>query len=81
VLGQTLSVQHSAYSWAAGHRMHHKYLDTDADPHNTMRGWLFTHVGWFFMTQHPDVVTKEKRLDNSDLEEDHVIMFQHKHYQ
>ena len=32
------------YKWCVDHRLHHKYSDTDADPHNALRGTLFSHV-------------------------------------
>lgn len=35
---QTLSFQQSIYDWARDHRVHHKFTDTDADPHNSRRG-------------------------------------------
>lgn len=35
---QTFSFQQSIYDWARDHRVHHKFTDTDADPHNSKRG-------------------------------------------
>jgi stearoyl-CoA desaturase (delta-9 desaturase) len=33
--------------WAANHRHHHKYSDTDQDPHSPVqRGFWWSHVGW-----------------------------------
>lgn len=34
---QTMAFQDSAYHWARDHRVHHKYSETDADPHNATR--------------------------------------------
>ena len=33
--------------WAAQHRLHHRHADTDADPHSSPRGFLFSHLVWF----------------------------------
>lgn len=34
---QTMAFQDSAYHWARDHRVHHKFSETDADPHNATR--------------------------------------------
>jgi len=80
MLGQTMTGQYTVYSWSVGHRVHHKYSDSDADPHNTKRGFFFAHVGWLFRKEHPLVSMKERLYDYSDLERDGVVMFQHKYY-
>lgn len=72
----TLLLQKDVYTWALDHRVHHKYSETDADPHDARRGFFFAHVAWLFMTPHPDVVAKRKAVDMSDLEADPIIMWQ-----
>lgn len=57
------------------HRVHHKYSDTNADPHNRSRGFLFSHIGWLFVKKHPEVVEKGREIDLSDLKADPVFMF------
>jgi stearoyl-CoA desaturase (Delta-9 desaturase) len=32
--------------WAAHHRAHHKYSDTERDIHSPIRGFWWSHVGW-----------------------------------
>lgn len=76
----TITGQRHVYAWALDHRVHHKYSETDADPHNAKRGFLFAHVGWLFTTPHPDVVAKRKVVDMSDLEADPIVMWQKKLY-
>lgn len=76
----TLAFQDCAMHWARDHRVHHKYSETDADPHNATRGFFFSHVGWLLCRKHPDVIAKGKRLDISDLEADPVLRFQKKYY-
>ena len=38
---QTVAGQNCLYIWCRDHRVHHKYSETDADPHNTNRGFFF----------------------------------------
>ncbi|EFA12797.1 acyl-CoA Delta(11) desaturase isoform X1 [Tribolium castaneum] len=76
----TITGQRHVYVWALDHRVHHKYSETDADPHNAKRGFLFSHVGWLVLTPHPDVVEKRKAVDMSDLEADPLIMWHKKLY-
>lgn len=64
--------------WARDHRMHHKYSETDADPHNATRGFFFSHIGWLLVRKHPDLKNKGKGLDMSDLYEDKIALFQKK---
>uniref|UniRef100_A0A1L8EJ74 Putative fatty acid desaturase n=2 Tax=Haematobia irritans TaxID=7368 RepID=A0A1L8EJ74_HAEIR len=72
----TIAGQRDAYTWALDHRIHHKFSETEADPHNAKRGFWFAHVGWLFLTPHPKVAEKRKVIDMSDLENDGVVMFQ-----
>ncbi|XP_073818163.1 acyl-CoA Delta-9 desaturase-like [Musca autumnalis] len=76
----TMAFQNSIYEWSRDHRVHHKFTETDADPHNAMRGFFFSHVGWLLCKKHPAVKEKGKTIDLSDLEADPWIMWQHKYY-
>ncbi|XP_055594368.1 delta(9)-fatty-acid desaturase fat-7-like [Uranotaenia lowii] len=76
----TLAGQNCLYVWVRDHRQHHKYSDTDADPHNANRGFFFSHVGWLMSKKHPKVIEYGKKMDMSDLEADPWIMFQKDHY-
>jgi stearoyl-CoA desaturase (delta-9 desaturase) len=40
------AVQNSALKWCADHRLHHAKTDTERDPYNIRRGFLWAHVGW-----------------------------------
>ncbi|XP_050508801.1 acyl-CoA Delta-9 desaturase-like isoform X3 [Diabrotica virgifera virgifera] len=80
MLLQTVALQNDIYIWVRDHRMHHKYTDTNADPHNSNRGFFFCHVGWLLMKKHPDVKTKGKNIDMSDVAADPVVKFQRKYY-
>ncbi|XP_065186514.1 acyl-CoA desaturase 1-like [Sycon ciliatum] len=72
--------QGSIYHWCRDHRIHHKFSETDADPHNSQRGMFFAHMGWLLRDKHPQVLKKGGELDLSDLEADWVVTFQAKHY-
>lgn len=76
MISQTLAFQNSIYEWVRDHRVHHKFTDTDADPHNAKRGFFFSHIGWLMMKKHTDVREKGKTVDMTDLESDPIVMFQ-----
>jgi stearoyl-CoA desaturase (delta-9 desaturase) len=40
------AVQRGPLWWAANHRAHHRYSDTERDPHSATRGFWWSHVGW-----------------------------------
>ncbi|CAG2121109.1 unnamed protein product, partial [Medioppia subpectinata] len=77
---QTAALQNDIYEWCRDHRVHHKYTDTDADPHNSSRGFFFAHVGWLLCRKHPDVIRKGQTIDMSDLMADPIVRFQRKYY-
>lgn len=68
--------QNDIYEWCRDHRVHHKFSETDADPHNAKRGFFFSHMGWLCVRKHPDVMTKGAAVDLSDLLEDPVVKYQ-----
>ncbi|XKL62352.1 hypothetical protein PGB90_002185 [Kerria lacca] len=80
MFGQTMAFQNHIYEWVRDHRVHHKFTDTDADPHNSKRGFFFSHMGWLMVRKHVDVMDKGKTVDMSDLEQDSIVMWQKKHY-
>ncbi|XP_054156837.1 stearoyl-CoA desaturase 5-like [Oppia nitens] len=77
---QTMAVENSVYDWCREHRVHHKYSETDADPHNANRGFFFAHIGWLLCRKHPDVQLKGQSVDLSDLWNDPMLRFQHRYY-
>lgn len=76
----SIAFQNSIYEWARDHRVHHKFSETDADPHNALRGFFFAHVGWLLCKKHPQVTEKGQGIDLSDLRSDTIVAFQHKYY-
>jgi stearoyl-CoA desaturase (delta-9 desaturase) len=62
VLAQSTS-QKSVIWWAAKHRHHHRYSDTDLDVHSPVRrSFLYSHMGWIF----------DRRHDNESFDRDTV---------
>lgn len=80
MLANCLSMQNDILEWSRDHRVHHKYSETTADPHNIKRGFFFAHIGWLLMKKHPDVLIKGRNIDLSDLQRDPVVKFQHRFY-
>lgn len=76
----SMAFQNDVIEWARDHRCHHKWTDTDADPHNTTRGMFFAHMGWLMVRKHPEVKRKGAQLDLSDLLNDPILAFQRRHY-
>ncbi len=45
--------------WCLTHKLHHRYSDTDFDPHNRKRGFWYSHFGWTMatnMSKAPDML-------------------------
>ena len=70
------SVQNSALAWSKDHRAHHTFTDTDKDPYNAQEGFWWSHVGW--------VLHEGAEIEGAprvtDLENDPLVMWQHKYY-
>lgn len=71
------AVEGSIRWWARDHRAHHRYTDTDKDPYSVRKGLLYSHFGWMVIKQNPKRIG---RTDISDLNEDRVVVWQHRHY-
>lgn len=71
------AVEGSVRWWARDHRAHHRYTDTEKDPYSVRKGLLYSHFGWMVMKQNPKRIG---RTDISDLNEDPVVVWQHRNY-
>lgn len=72
----TMVLQRSALDWSRNHRVHHRFADTEQDPHDIHRGFFHAHMGWIF---------HHRPLDSDysavpDLLQNPRVIFQHKHY-
>ena len=71
------SVEGSIKWWGHSHRIHHRYTDTPRDPYDARRGLFYSHMGWMILQPNPKY---RARADISDLIDDWVVRFQHRHY-
>lgn len=76
MLFNSVANQSSIFHWARDHRVHHKFSETNADPHNASRGFFYAHMGWLLLKKEKDVVKAGKEMDFSDLMEDPIVRFQ-----
>ncbi|XP_045482948.1 acyl-CoA Delta-12 desaturase [Harmonia axyridis] len=79
-LCHTLAGTGSIYNWARLHRLHHKHFGTDLDPYNCSKGFYFAHVTGFCFKLSEAQEEALNEIDTSDLENDQVVMFQHRFY-
>nr|ABX71809.1 acyl-CoA-delta11-2-desaturase [Dendrolimus punctatus]ACS69071.1 acyl-CoA-delta11-2-desaturase [Dendrolimus punctatus] len=75
----SIAFQNSVIDWVRNHRTHHKYSDTDADPHNATRGFFFSHIGWLLVRKHSQTKLRGKTIDMSDIYNNSVLRFQKKY--
>ncbi|CAG7719534.1 unnamed protein product [Allacma fusca] len=68
------SCQGSIWMWAAWHPVHHKFAETDGDPHNSTRGFFYSHIGWLFTYDHPKFKKNLEKIDMSDVENETFII-------
>jgi len=76
----TLAGQNDIYEWCRDHRVHHKWSETHADPHNATRGFFFSHMGWLMCKKHKMVSVKGRTLKFDDLLQDPIVRFHKKYY-
>jgi stearoyl-CoA desaturase (Delta-9 desaturase) len=80
MLGNSAAHQGSIYHWVRDHRMHHRYTDTELDPHSIQYGFWYSHIGWLFYMKSQQLQDAAKKIDMSDIEKDSIVMFQKQHY-
>ncbi|KAJ3011136.1 hypothetical protein HKX48_007002 [Thoreauomyces humboldtii] len=71
------AVQGSIKWWSRHHRAHHRWTDTDADPYSAHKGFWHSHILWIFMKEDHK---KRGKVDMTDLNQDPLVMFQHKFF-
>lgn len=76
LIGGAVVMQQPVLQWARNHRVHHKYADTDLDPHNINQGFFYAHMGWIF---HKTALTEDYSMV-PDLLENKYVMWQQKYY-
>ena len=73
--GGTTASQKGPLWWAAHHRNHHRFSDTDRDIHSPKRGFWWSHVGWILCDKYNGVAVDQIR----DLEKYPELRFINKH--
>jgi len=76
-LGGAAAFQGSAKWWCRNHRAHHRYTDTDKDPYNARKGFMYSHIGWMLQKQNAKNIGF---ADITDLQQDPMITWQHNYY-
>jgi fatty-acid desaturase len=72
-----ISAQGSPFLWVGVHRgQHHRYSDTDKDPHSPEHGFWHSYILWMFTIEDKSVNLKSI----IDLVRDPDLTFAHKHY-
>ncbi|MBZ0271630.1 acyl-CoA desaturase [bacterium] len=56
--GATTCGQKGVLWWAANHRHHHRFSDTDEDIHSPLKGFWWSHVGWILCDKYKDVMNE-----------------------
>jgi len=72
--------QGSIYHWVRDHRMHHRFTDTELDPHSIQYGFWYSHIGWLFFKKNQALKEAASMIDMDDIKKDSIVMFQHKNY-
>ncbi len=68
--------ENSAVEWCSDHRRHHRMVDTDDDPYDARRGFLYSHFLWICEKgRHDGDLSNVK-----DLLRDPVTSWQHRNY-
>ena len=74
----SITNQGSIYHWCRDHRIHHKFSDTEADPHDINRGFFYAHIGWLLLKKDQPVKDAGKQLNCNDLLEDWTVYINYK---
>lgn len=76
LIGGAAVLQQTALQWSNVHRFHHRYSDTELDPHNIKNGFFYAHMGWIF--QKTDL--SDDRSMVADLLQNKYCVWQQKYY-
>lgn len=71
----TLSFQGTIGDWVGHHRMHHAGSDTPDDPHDSNKGFFFSHWGWLFYVEDKFDDPKKLKAFARDIYRDPVLAF------
>jgi stearoyl-CoA desaturase (Delta-9 desaturase) len=77
ILG-AITMQRNISWWVFRHRLHHRYTDTENDPHNSKKGLWYSHIGWLLFEKQE--FTKAKFINMRDIRSDPVVLWQENYY-
>ena len=80
MLANCTAHQGSIVHWVRDHRLHHKFSDTEWDPHSIQKGFFYAHMGWLFVRKSAEAKQKGTEISMTDIYQDPVCVFQHKYY-
>jgi stearoyl-CoA desaturase (delta-9 desaturase) len=49
------------------HRAHHRYIDTEKDPHSVRKGVIWSHIAWLWWKPHFKVINSIRECQGDDL--------------
>ncbi len=73
----TLACQGGPIQWVGLHRVHHKYSDTDLDPHDSNKGFWWSHFGWML---HQIPADQDVPRYTQDIKDDPFYQFCQKYF-
>lgn len=75
ILG-TMSMQDPPDKWVATHRIHHRFVDTENDPHSARPGFWWSQIGWVVWgkAQDHDAATMQKYIPDLMNDRVHVLI-------
>ena len=71
-----LSYQFGPIRWVSIHRMHHRYPDSELDPHNNKKGFWYSYITWMFNNP----LTEVQRDYVRDIIKDPYYRWLHRYY-
>jgi fatty-acid desaturase len=71
----TLALQGGPIEWISTHRIHHKYSDTPLDPHDSNKGFWWSHIGWLIFPNPAKLTSEEEVRFAHDLASDGFYRF------
>ena len=63
----SIANQGNILNWVRNHRCHHKFSDTEKDPHNSNYGFFYSHIGWILIEKPQEIIEAGKNIDISDI--------------
>lgn len=77
ILCGTLAGQGGVFGWVGYHRIHHLHTDRTADPHNSQRGFWWSHISWLM---HDVPAQPQLARVTKDIAKDPFYRFCHRYY-